>query len=230
MLPQSIQIDPLNSPHPVPWNWVMAMLATTETLRTTQLHYYRTHTLLSPDGTQAAYSRIRLQLHPNFVQSRISSVLFLENLKTGDLQAVPTSAPLADNPFTQVARSDMNGAISIVIPVAWSEQGDCLLAREFESLFGADLASDYGVIWNRQSKQSITVAPITPESYTNAVLLGWSRSRPGCALFRAGHLGEDTWPQWTVDASGQTTAAAEDQPQTFGQIVTSIWTGPQTGR
>jgi len=226
MTQQFVQVDPLDSPHPVPWNWVMANIAEVTASNHPSLRYYRSQALMSPDGQYAAYSRIQMQVQPEFFRSRVSSVLFLENLRTGDLRAITAAAPLSDHPFMTTRDDDMSGTVAILIPVAWSETGDRILSREFESLFGSDLASDYAVVWDRRLDRTSTVAP-TRIQYTNAVLLGWSQSYPDRILFRAGNIGEEQWPLWTVDLSGQTITAPEDRPQVFGHTVSSIWTGPQ---
>jgi hypothetical protein len=166
-----------------------------------------------------------MQVEPEYFRSYVTSVLFLENLRTGDLQAITPASPLADNPFLQTG-VDLAGRISIVIPVSWSEKGDRLLAREFESLFGSDLASDYAVVVDRQRNRVKTLAP-TKVEYTNAILLGWSQLQPEQVLFRAGCMGDEHWQQWTVDLNGQTLLAKGDRPLTYGQAIHSIWTGPQ---
>lgn len=229
MKSQSIQLDPLNSPHPIPWNWVLAMQAEANPRRYAKIHYYRSQSLLSPDGQYAAYSRIQMQVVPESTQNRVSSVLFLENLRTGDLQTITASSPFSDNPFAADGGKDTSGTIAILIPIAWSEKGDRILAREFESLFGTDIASDYAVVWDRQVNRAYTIAP-TRIQYSNAILLGWSQSNPERVLFRAGNIGEDPWHLWAVDFTGQTAAAPEDQPVTFGQMVNNIWAGPQAQR
>jgi len=191
-----------------------------------KLHYYRSQSLVSPDGQYAAYSRIQLQVQPEFSQSRVSSVLFVENLRTGNLQAITPASPLADNPFLSNGM-DAAGMISIVIPVSWSKQGDRLLAREFESIFCSDIASDYAVIVDRTFHQVNTIAP-TEVDYSNAILLGWSQADPNQILFRAGMMGTDIWPLWTVNAAGETAVAQpHDRPLVFGQVVSSVWAGPQ---
>jgi hypothetical protein len=228
MIQQPVQLDPLNSPYPIPWNWVLATLAEVGQTKAPRLRYYRSQSLISPDGQYAAYSRIQMQVFPDFTQSHISSVLFLENLRTGDLQTIAASSPFADNPFMGQEASQ-NGTIAILIPVAWSERGDRILAREFESIFSSDIASDYAVVWDRQLNRTYTIAP-TRIQYSNAILLGWSRTRPDQVLFRAGNLGEEEWPVWAVDFSSQTVAAIEDQPVTFGQVVNNVWAGPQAHR
>ncbi|HEY9807127.1 MAG TPA: hypothetical protein V6D04_11200 [Candidatus Obscuribacterales bacterium] len=231
MLPSSVQLDPLNSPYPVPWSWVLANLSAPPGREVAHTQYYRSPSLLSPDGRYATYSRIQMQISPDFTQSRVSSVLFLENLRSGDLRTITASSPLAmsesaQSPQPTHSESAAPGTIAILIPIAWSETGDRLLAREFESIFGSDIASDYAVIWDSRLNRTRTVAP-TRIQYTNAVLLGWSRANPEQILFRVGNIGDPQWPLWTVDLSGQTTAAPSDRPQVFGRFVNSIWTGPQ---
>lgn len=223
----SVQLDPLNSPYPVPWNWVQAMLTESTTLGAPTLRYYRSPALVSPDGVYAAYSRIQIQIHPNFTQSRVGSVLFLENLQTGDLRTITAGSPFAENPFLADSEPELSGTIAILVPVAWSESGDRILAREFESLFGTDLASDYAVVWDRDRNQTYTLAP-SEVNYTNAVLLGWSQTNPSQVLFRAGQMGQEDWDLWAVNVDGLTIAANdEDQPLVYGQVVNNVWAGPQ---
>lgn len=224
MTQQSLQLDPLNSPYPVPWNWVLA--AQSEQHRSPQMRYYRSPSLVSPDGKYAAYSRIQMRVMPEYTQSQVSSVLFLENLKTGDLQTIIASSPFADHPFAAPETAVVAGKIAMLIPVGWSEKSDRVLAREFESLFGSDIASDYAVIWDEQLNRTRTIAP-TRIHYSTAILLGWSQSHPEQVLFQAGHLGEEHWPRWAVDFAGQTTAATEDQPVVYGRLMNNIWAGPQ---
>jgi hypothetical protein len=231
MSSQAIQsIDPLNSPHPIPWGWVMAMLAEGRSAPNPKFRYYRSPSLISPDGQYAAYSRIQIEISPDFTQNRVVSILFLENLKTGDLQTLTASSPFSDNPFMADLSADPEaeqpGMIAILIPVAWSATSDRILAREFESLFGSSIASDFAVVWERQSNQTYTIAP-TQIQYTNAVLLGWSQSHPDQALFRAGMMGDENWLLYAVDTNGQTTYTAEDEPIVFGEVVSNIWAGPQ---
>jgi hypothetical protein len=221
---QSRSVDPLNSPYPVPWNWVMATLS--EKVSEPTFRYYRSQSLISPDGEYAAYSRIQLQLSADFIQNRIASILFVENLRTGELQTITPAAPFADNPFVADAVLNQPGTIAMLLPMAWSERGERLLSREFESMFGSGLASDFAVIWERTSNRTYTLAP-TQVQYSNAVLLGWSRMYPSQALFRAGNMGDENWPLYAVDTSGQTTRTTEDQPITYGEVSSSTWAGPQ---
>jgi hypothetical protein len=203
----------------------MAMMAEKPASSTPSFRYYRSQSLISPNGEYAAYSRIQFQLSSDFTQNRIASILFVENLQTGELQTITPAAPFADNPFVADAVLNQPGTIAMLVPIAWSERGERLLAREFESMFGSSLASDFAVIWERQSNRTYTLAP-TQIQYSNAVLLGWSQACPSRVLFRAGNMGDENWPLYMVDASGQTTQAAEDEPITFGHA-NSNWAGPQ---
>lgn len=227
MISQSVQLDPLGSPHPVPWSWVASTLSEGQSPATPRVRYYRSPSLVSPDGLYAAYSRMQMQLSTEFTQSRVTSILLLENLQTGDLQTILASSPFADNPFATATLSDRSGTIAMLIPVAWSETGDRLLIREFESLFGTSLATDFAVIWEQSTNATHTVAP-TQLNYTNAILLGWSQAHPDRALFRAGIMGEENWSLYTVDKSCNTVRVADDRPLTFGRVVNSVWAGPQS--
>ena len=226
MISSSVQLDPLGSPYPVPWGWVMSMLSEGRSPAAPKTCYYRSPSLLSPDGLYAAYSRLQLQVSADFTQSRITSILLLENQKTGDLQTIMASSPFADNPFAEASVLDQPGTIAMLIPVAWSEASDRLLIREFESLFGSDLATDFAVIWEQGTKAIHTIAP-TEINYTNAILLGWSQTQPDRALFRAGILGEADWSCYTVDRDCNTAITQDDRPLTFGRVVNHVWAGSQ---
>lgn len=223
---QSVQLDPLNSPFPVPWNWILATQAEGCSAQGPRIYYYRSQSLLSPDERYAAYSRIQLRVCPDWFSSQVSSVLLVENLETGDLQTITPNSPFADNPFLAPSEAHHPGRIAILIPVSWSATSDRVLCREFESQFGTDIASDFAVVWDRPSNQVLTFAPNGP-SYTNAVLLGWSQQYPNHALFRAGMMGEDDWPIWVVDTSGTSHLAPEDAPVGFGRVMNHVWAGPQ---
>ncbi|MEC4893800.1 MAG: hypothetical protein SAL07_07870 [Oscillatoria sp. PMC 1051.18] len=221
-----VQIDPLDSPHPVPWSWVLQTYQDIIENGGSGFRYYRSPSLISPDGQYAAYSRIQMQPEAELYQSRVTSVMFLENLRNGNLRTITASSPLADNPFDDNEEAEMPGTISILIPVSWSEDGSRLLARQFEGIFSTSVASDYAVIWNRQENEINTVAP-NPVKYTNAVLLGWSQTSPEQVLFRAGNLGDENWSTWAVDSQGTTVLVGEDRPIIYGQTINQAWTGPQ---
>lgn len=218
--------DPLNSPHPIPWQWIEETQALSQSISQPQTHYFRSHALISPDGQFAAYSRIQMNVRPGMTQDRVTSMLFLENLQTGGLRFVTASSPEVKNPNIAAAEYDQPGMIAVLTPVAWSEMGDRLLVRGFESRFGTDLASDYAVVWDRATGGQQAIVP-SNMTYSNAVLLGWSQTHAGQVLFRAGSLGEDAWAAIAVNSDGVAIAAAADQPQVYGQISRDFWNGPQ---
>ncbi|PSB68033.1 hypothetical protein C7B61_02990, partial [filamentous cyanobacterium CCP1] len=90
------------------------MLSERGTVPNSKFRYYRSQSLISPDGQYAAYSRIQMQLSADFTQSRVASVLFLENLRTGELQTITASSPFADNPFLS-GEPNSPGTIAILI-------------------------------------------------------------------------------------------------------------------
>jgi len=218
--------DPLDSPYPIPWNWVMNTHAEVAMGEGSGLRYYRTPSLVSPDGQYAAYSRIQFQIRSQLHSSRVTSVMFLENLQTGNLEVVTAASPLANNPFDGNPEAQLPGVITMLIPVSWSELGDRLLARQFEGLFSSSMVSDYAVIWNRNLNETTTVAP-GQVNYSHAILLGWSENNANHVLFKAGIIGDENWPMWAVNPEGKTLLATGDRPQTFGRSVAEAWAGPQ---
>ncbi len=221
----SLQSDPLDSPHPVPWKWVLDTHAEVTANGGSGVRYYRTRSVVSPDGEYAAYSRIQIDAEPELYRSRVSSVMFLENLKTGELQRLSASSPVVEHSLAE-GNQNSAGSIAILMPVSWSATGSRLLARQLEGLFSTSDASDYAVVWDRETNTISTVSPQESE-YSTAVLLGWSQSNPGQVLFRAGNLGDEQWPQWAVDMKGQTVAASDDQPVLAGKLVKFLWAEPQ---
>ncbi len=214
--------DPLNSPHPIPWEWILRTHAEVTTTKGTGVRYYRTPFLLSPDGVYAAYSRVTLQVKPELFRSQVSSVMFVKNLKTGELRTITPTSPIA-------TQSEINqpGTIAILMPVSWNENSQQLLAREFEAIFSTSDMTDYGLIWDRQENRTISVKP-SDSAYTHAVLLGWSKVSPGAVLFRAGNIGDRNWRLLSVDMEGKTIAIKEDEPLVFGSEVKNVWNRPQT--
>lgn len=221
--------DPLGSPHPVPWNWVMTTHADDNLKHSFGLHYYRSPSLISPDGRYAAYSRIQMRSQPELYRSRVSSIMFVENLQTGKLQVINATSPFADNGLGLGKNAALPGNISILMPVSWSKLSDRLLARQFEGLFSSSDASDFAVIWNQQQNRTSTVAPSQVKyNHEISILLGWSQINPYQVLFHAGNLGDEHWPFWAVADNGQTLAATNvDQPIVFGKQLKPVWSGPQ---
>lgn len=218
--------DPLESPYPVPWKWIVATQAEFSQKGRTGLRYYRSPSLISPDGQYAVYTRIQLQAEPELFRSRVTSVMFLENLHTGQLQIVRASSPLADHLLEVEKGKEPPGAIAILMPVSWSASGDRLLARQMEGFFSTSDVSDYAVVWERQTNRTTTLSPTEIEC-TSAVLLGWNHLNPEQVLFRAGVLGDEDWPVWSVSLNGQTALATEASAIAYGQKVVYSWTGAQ---
>ncbi len=227
---EQTQNDPLGSPHPIPWDWITGTHEKVTAEGKTGTRYYRSQSLVSPDGHFAVYSRVQMDVQPELPKSRVNSIMFLENLQSGQLQVLNTNSQSIHN--RQVKEEDINapGGMSVLIPVSWSENGERLLSRQLEGLLSTSDATDSAVIWERTKNRTTIVAP-SHDVYNHeiAVLLGWSKADPDQVLFRAGNLGDERWPIFSVATSdGDTIAATKvDQPIVFGQEIKQIWTGPQ---
>ncbi|RMG08823.1 MAG: hypothetical protein D6728_13730 [Cyanobacteria bacterium J055] len=213
ILPSS---DPLGSPHPLPWNWVMTTHATICQQQGGGGRHYQTPPLGSADGEYRAYSRIALRADPTLYRSRASSQLFVENCRTGNAQQIHATSPMAAATDAGVEEAELEGTIALSIPVSWSQNGDRLLIRHFEGLFGASEASDYAVIWDRRQSTAMTLAP-NRLYHTHAILLGWSEIDPNRVLFRVGCLGKPDWHTYAVNLSGVTLDAEGDRAMVFGR-------------
>lgn len=224
------QDDPLNSPYPIPWAWILTTQADFDGRQESGLRYFRTPALVSPDGQYAVYSRIQMEATPELPTTRVTSVLFLENLRTGQLQIIRVESPLGSHHLTPQEFETMPGLISVTIPVSWSAKSDRLLSRQFEGLFSSSDASDYAVIWDRDSQQAKTLAPNIQADELTAVLMGWNRDQPDRVLFQAGEIGEENWPMWSVALTGETALNSQPVSITFGQPQTRSWTGAQALR
>ncbi|MGF1936173.1 MAG: hypothetical protein RM347_017590 [Nostoc sp. ChiQUE02] len=233
---QAEQIDPIGSPHPIPWKWITATQEAIGSKGGSGVRHYRSIPVVSPDGKYAVYSRVQLEVKPQMYNSRVTSVLFVQDMQTKKLWVMASTTPVSD-PLLKVKaikavaseETDTNGQIGVLVPVSWSEKGDRFLARKFEGIFNTGDSTDSAVIWDRQKNHANTVAPANEEEHEKiAVLLGWSKSQPDNVLFRAGELGEENWPLMQVANDGKTvTTTNDDQPITFGKKVTEIWAGPQ---
>jgi hypothetical protein len=234
---QAEQIDPIGSPHPIPWKWITATQETIGSKGSSGVRYYRSLPVVSPDGKYAVYSRVQLEVKPEMYNSRVTSVLFVQDMQTNKLWVMASTAPVSD-PLLAVnavlpeqEQIDTNGSIGVLVPVSWSEKGDRFLARKFKGIFNTGDATDHAVIWDRQKNQANIVAPAQEENEHEkiAILLGWSKSQPDHVLFRAGEMGEENWPLVKVANDGKTvpTTTDADQPITFGKKVTEVWAGPQ---
>ncbi|MEH2286302.1 hypothetical protein [Nostoc sp.] len=233
---QAEQIDPIGSPHPIPWKWITATQEAIASNGGSGVRHYRSVPVISPDGKYAVYSRVQLEVKPQMYNSRVTSVLFVQDMHTKKLWVMASTTPVSD-PLLKVKalkaesseETDTSGKIGVLVPVSWSEKGDRFLARKFDGIFNTGDSTDSAVIWDRQKNHANTVAPVSDEEHEKvAVLLGWSKSQPDRVLFRAGELGEENWPLMQVANDGKTiTATDSDQPITFGKKVTEIWADPQ---
>ncbi|WP_026100429.1 hypothetical protein [Fortiea contorta] len=232
---QAIQIDPIGSPHPIPWKWIMATQEAIGGKGGSGVRYYRSVPVVSPDGKHIVYSRVKLEVQPEMYNSRVTSVLFVEDTQTKKLRVIASTSVLSD-PLLQARaaaeQSGTNGKIGVLVPVSWSEKGDRFLARQFEGVFNTADATDRAVIWDRQKNHANTIAPTNQQNDEHekiAILLGWSKNRPDQVMFRTGELGEENWPLMTVANDGKTLATTleADQPITFGNQIAEVWPSPQ---
>ncbi len=228
---QQASEDPLGSAYPIPMKWITA---TQESMspKGGGVRYYRSVPVISPDGRYAVYSRVQLEVKPEMHNSRVSSVLFIEDRQTKQLRVVSSTSRNRDVLINIKAEPDANreGTIGVLVPVSWSEKGDRFLARRFEGVMNTSDVSDYAVVWHRGKNITNTVGPEHGNSDNEkiSILLGWSKSQPNHVLFRTGELGDEDWPLVTVADDGKTANAADvDQPITFGNQAVQVWAGPQ---
>ncbi|KAF3890903.1 hypothetical protein DA73_0400009685 [Tolypothrix bouteillei VB521301] len=226
------QQDPVGSPHPIPWQWIQSTQEAIGSKGASGVRYYRSVPVISPDGRYAAYSRVQVEVKPEMHNSRVSSVLFIEDRQTKKLRVVSSTSnlndPLLKVSVTSTTESDTQGTIGVLVPVSWSEKGDRFLARQFEGYMNTSDVTDRAVIWDSNKGQSQSITPSQNEhKHEIAVLLGWSKVQPEQVLFRAGELGEETWPMVAVSYDGSTiTANNTDEPVTFGEKVKGVWGDP----
>ena len=226
------QQDPLGSPHPIPWKWILDTQQNMSAQGISGARYYRSVPVISPDGKYAVYSRVQLEVQPELHKSRVSSVLFIENRQTKQLQVISSTSRNTDVLLKVKHAPDGNGegTVGVLVPVSWSEKGDRFLARSFMSKFQTSDSSDSAVIWSRQKNNVDKVSPANNKDSQEqmAVMLGWSQSQPDNVLFRAGELGQEEWPLVAVSNDGKTVAAEElDRPITFGNEVSDVWAQPR---
>jgi len=227
--------DPVGSPHPIPWNWILLTQTNIGGKGFSAIRQYRSFPVTSPDGRYAIYSRVQMEVKPEMYNSRVTSILFIEDTHTRRLKVLTATSPLRDlllrrQPILSEL-SSISGSIKILVPVSWSGKGDRFLARQFVGKFNTGDVTDYAVIWDRDQNQINTIAPSDSENDHDriAILLGWSKKHPNSVLFRVGELGAEDWPILAVSSDGKTTSAALDQdhPVTFGQRNAQIWIQPQ---
>lgn len=204
--------DPLNSPYPMPWDWIVRTQAEvsagllvgsaqTYGLGGSAFHqpsqpysheqvqhqgssrFQWTPRLCSPDGRYVAYSLIRLYAVPQLFRCWVNSVCFLEDLRARTVQCLSANSPLAQEMALESHCLPQPGAIAIFQPAVWNESGDRLLIRVFEGFFCSSEVTDYGVLWESRNKQTQTIVPKVLGGQA-AVLLGWDPNIPEHILFR----------------------------------------------
>ncbi|WP_339385987.1 hypothetical protein [Calothrix rhizosoleniae] len=225
------QEDPIASPHPVPWKWITSTQKAIGSQGISGVRYYRSVPVISPDGRYAVYSRVQLQVEPEMHNTRVTSMLFIEDRQTKKLKVLKSTSrvrdPLLEAKATPVSYVP-NGTIDIFVPISWSKNGDRFLARKFQGFMNTSDAKDSAFIWDRQDNSTNTIIPSQnqDEHHKISVLLGWSKMQPTKVMFRAGELGEEEWPLVTVADNGTTVAATDaDQPVVFGDLNEDIWQG-----
>ena len=228
------QTDPIGSPHPIPWQWILATQEAIGAKGGSGVRYYRSIPVISPDGKYAIYRRVQMEAKPEMHNSRVNSVLFVEDRQTKRLRVMTSTSvvidPLLKRQAILSAQGDNDGKIGVLVPVSWSEKSDRFLARKFVAIFNTADATDQAVIWNRQQDNLNVLSPVQSQDDHEkiAILLGWSKKQPNNVLFRAGELGEENWPLLQVANDGRTVdiSAEGDQAVTFGERG-SIWADPQ---
>lgn len=226
--------DPMGSPHPIPWKWITTTQEIIGGQGGSGVRHYRSIPVVSPDGRYAVYSRVQMEVRPEMHDSRVTSLLFLEDRQTKRLRVMSKTAEINDPLLTQavtVSATENQGKIGVLVPVSWSQKGDRFLARKFIGVFNTADVTDHAVIWERQANVTKTVAPVqtTSDHEKISILLGWSKQQPDYVLFRTGELGEDNWPLVQVSSDGTTInlPSDDDQPVTFGEKNQQIWSEPQ---
>ncbi|MBE9175244.1 hypothetical protein IQ225_07865 [Synechocystis salina LEGE 06155] len=226
------EVDPLDSPYPVPWSWIVRTQQDYAEQQRSGLRYYRSPALVSPSGQYAAYSRIEVRAEPNSYESKVLGVMFIENLATGKLQVVRASSPIAS--YLQKVGEDspeMAGVISILLPASWSEEGDRLLARQMEGAFNSSDISDYGVVWQGGDIRTLSAMPKTNLEFS-ATLLGWHQGDPHHVLFQVSHFDqeEDGNSLVSVALDGKVQPAEAPAVIAYGKRVSRSWSGVQSMR
>jgi hypothetical protein len=222
LLESNLPEDPLDSPHPIPWRWIVEAQTHLSQAGQTSIVYYRSPSLISPDGRYSVYSRSRMEVAADMNRSRVTSVMFVENLVTGELKILRADSPMARDPETKT----MGGLISVLVPVSWSADSKRLLSRQFEGLFNTSDASDSALVWEVESDR---LASITPDlgDYEQSILLGWSRIAPEKVLFTSGNLGDEEWDLCAVNSQGQITIANTEETVNYGKVDETNWMGAQ---
>jgi hypothetical protein len=204
--------DPLESHFPVPWSLIQTMQRQASQTGQIVTYRHRSPALTSPDAEMSAYADINISMGPKAEQSIVSSQIVLTNHLGTVLSNIPASIHDGEVTITERPLQNQKGVMAILIPIAWSKDGQQLLARQFEAVIGSDIATDYAFIWKRDTQKATTISPF-PLNYDTAVLLGWNPMHPNQLLFRTTRLGETSAQVIAIDERGNTMALLSSHPQ-----------------
>lgn len=211
------QTDPLDSPFPLPWAWIVQQQQLAAASQQSQTYAQKTATFISPDGLYQAQAELIFQADPEFARNQLTSTLTITNTQTQAVQQWQSTS-LIDPELRQDLPPDAAGLIAVLWPVGWSASGEELLIRHFQGLFSTDFASDVAVIWSRPQQTLTAVWPQSVE-YDHATLLGWSQAQPDQVLFRTATMGEAKTQVWAVNPKQEMLARPQDRPQVYGQTL-----------
>lgn len=216
--PFMAETDPIASPFPLPWAWIIEQQKLAALNHLPQTYSQKTAVFISPDGLYQAQAELIFQADPNFAHNQLTSTLTITNIQTQAVQQWQSTS-LIDPELRQDLPADGAGLIAVLWPVGWSASGEQLLIRHFQGLFSTDFASDVAVIWSRPQQ---TLTAVWPQSvdYDHAILLGWSQDQPDQVLFRTATMGESKTQVWAVNGQQEMLARPNDRPLVYGQTLT----------
>ena len=126
----------------------------------------RSQSLVSEDERWAVYSRVTYEITPIGL-GRLSSVLFVRDLQTQQLQAIYAPA--------SIFRDEKNLGLDflLLLPLEW--RNGRVLVREFSGLFRSQAIRNQAVVWSpAKTNASARLEIQTPApSFPATVLLGW---------------------------------------------------------
>ncbi|HIK34651.1 MULTISPECIES: hypothetical protein [unclassified Thermosynechococcus] len=210
---ETVVVDPLQSPFPLPWKWIddghAAALKAKKSLRFTQ----QTPQYVSPDGRYVAQATLYFTADPEAQRQQLVSILEIRDRQSGSQQRIESLREMPREFLAEVRQGQ--GLIAVLVPVGWSETGNHLLVRQVGGLFATDLISDAAWIWQAGVGHVATVYP-TADEYDFATLLGWSTTHPQRVLFQTQTMGNPKATIWAVDTQGSTQLAQGDRPRVYG--------------
>ncbi len=167
----------------IPWDWIYGLQEQAQQRQCTLVGLLRSDPLPAPDPQWQVYTRLDMVATPRM--GRLTSVLFVENTRTGALQVLYQAVASV---YDRSEPLDF----AMILPLRW--RGSSLLAREYEGWFQTDLSWDRAVIWTLPaSAQGIPAVQIwePPSVLGYAELLDWDPQAQERVLFAvADSLGE----------------------------------------